>query len=154
MGFYGTFNHQMDAKNRIRIPAKFKSAVPKGEPLYFFRHRENCFAVMPESSLNKMMSTFEEANPLGAGTDDEQDAMTHIYSLIAGLEEDNQGRVTIPKMYRDAAQITKEEPDVVTIGRGSYIEIFSQKVYEQRIANQSLSQAKLIAQKKKPQENE
>lgn len=149
MSFYGTFYHQMDAKNRIRIPAKFKSAVPKGEQLYFFKHRENCFSVMPESALNKMMSVFEDANPLSAGTDAEQDAMTHIYSLIADVEEDNQGRVTVPKLYRDAAHFSKDATEVVSIGRGSFIEIWSQEAYEQHIATQTLSQAKLTAQNKK-----
>lgn len=152
MSFYGTFYHQVDAKNRIRIPARFKSSAPKGEPLYFFKHREDCFAVMPESALNNMMSVFEDANPLSAGTDAEQNALTHIYSLIADVEEDNQGRVTIPKLYRDAAHLSKDATEVISIGRGSYIEIWSKEIYENCIANQTLSQAKLTAQTKKPQE--
>ena len=34
----GKVAHQLDAKNRIRIPAKYKGAFPKGETLYYVEY--------------------------------------------------------------------------------------------------------------------
>ena len=34
----GKVAHQLDAKNRIRIPAKYKGAFPKGEQLYYVEY--------------------------------------------------------------------------------------------------------------------
>ena len=154
MGFLGTCYHQVDAKNRIRIPARFKSSAPKGEALYFFKHREDCFAILPESSLNQILSLYGDNNPLSADSDDEQDALTYIYSMIDDVEEDNQGRVTTPKMFRDPAHLTKDNTEVTSIGRGNFIEVWAQSVFENKIARKSLAQSKAQCQAKKAEGNE
>ena len=59
----GKVAHQLDAKNRIRIPAKYKGAFPKGETLYYVEYAPHCISVMPESVLGKKLASFDEVNP-------------------------------------------------------------------------------------------
>ena len=52
--FKGMFEHQLDDKNRIRIPSKFKKELTgeNGEKSYsFFRGMNNCICVMADELL-------------------------------------------------------------------------------------------------------
>ena len=58
----GKVAHQLDAKNRIRIPAKYKNAFPEKEKLYFVEYAPGCISVMPnpysaQGSLRSTKST-------------------------------------------------------------------------------------------------
>jgi DNA-binding transcriptional regulator/RsmH inhibitor MraZ len=54
--FKGMFEHQLDDKNRIRIPYKFKKELTgeNGEKSYsFFRGMNNCICVMSDDELDE-----------------------------------------------------------------------------------------------------
>ncbi|MDE7296119.1 MAG: MraZ N-terminal domain containing protein [Clostridia bacterium] len=63
----GKVYHQVDEKNRIRIPAKFKALFPKGETLYFYRRNENRVAIFPESLLEQVLLMIQSAQPRDMG---------------------------------------------------------------------------------------
>ena len=135
----GTVEHQLDGKNRIRIPAKFRSAFPEKETLYFVRYNADRVAVMPESVLNAKMKVFDDITP-----DDEEamDAMAKILGSVEELSEDNQGRTMIPRYFRDAAGIEK---DVVTVGMGTYIEIWAKQLHEEKMRKMTVQHANAVA---------
>lgn len=135
----GTVAHQLDAKNRIRIPAKFRNAFPEGEKLYYVEYNPGRVAVMPESVLGIRMGVFNDITP-----DDEEamDAMARILGSVEEVAEDPQGRTQIPRTFRDHAEIAKE---VVSVGMGNFIEIWAQHVYEQRIGGMEIRKANAIA---------
>ena len=124
MLFTGTYEHQLDDKNRLRIPSKFRKGLT-GElgdkPYYFFRGKSGCIGVMSEDEMN---TTFK---PL---TKDGISNMSKVKRIILGsiapAEEDAQGRVVLPLALRLMAGIKK---DVVTLGVGNYIEIWSAEKY-------------------------
>ena len=146
----GRVYHQMDAKNRIRIPVKFKNAFPKGEQLYFFRFYEGRIAVMPESVLSKKLSVFDEVDP---GNEEATDAMAALFGFTEEVAEDWQGRTQLPKWVRDYAELKK---DIVTVGMGSYIEIWDTTRYDTEIASKSMGQINrtLYGNKKKAEDHE
>ena len=49
--FSGEQTHQLDAKNRIRIPSQFK--LPTNEDLVFCKGTTQCIYVMPKSAVDK-----------------------------------------------------------------------------------------------------
>ena len=54
--FCGTFEHQLDDKNRLRIPAKFRKALvgEHGEKTYSFaRGMNGCIYVLPDEVLEE-----------------------------------------------------------------------------------------------------
>ena len=51
----GEYNHQLDAKNRIRIPSKLKKEL--GEEYYFTRGTNGCIAVIPKMIVDQKLET-------------------------------------------------------------------------------------------------
>ena len=138
----GKVAHQLDAKNRIRIPAKYKAAFPKGETLYYVEYAPGCISVMPESVLSRKLGSFDEVNP---GDPQLMDAKRRIMSSIEEVAEDSQGRAQLPKSFRDYAGLVK---DVVTVGMGDYVEIWAQERFEDSVGSMSIQQANALAYKR------
>lgn len=139
---YGTYEHQLDDKNRMRIPAKFLSVFEKeyeNQPLYFVIYAPGRISIMPESVLDSKMAMLEQLNPLYEG---EMDALSKILGTAEEVNKDGQGRAIIPKALRAEAGIKK---DVVTVGMGDYIEIWAKEVRNEKIDSMTRSEANRIA---------
>ena len=122
--FKGMFEHQLDDKNRIRIPSKFKRELTgeNGERTYsFFRGMNNCICVMADEELDDAIASISEE-----GISESNQASAMFFSSIFSAEEDAQGRVVIPSMLKRIAGIQKE---IVTIGRGKRLEIWAAEKY-------------------------
>ncbi len=124
---FGAVNHQLDAKNRIRIPSKFRNSFPANEPLYFAMYNGNRIAVMPESVLGERYNFINNLTPADKK---EMDAATSIFEWIEPVEEDGYGRAVIPLRFKKRAGIEKE---VLTVGMGNFIEIWAQEVHDEVI---------------------
>jgi MraZ protein len=122
--FCGTFEHQLDDKNRLRIPAKFRKALvgEHGEKTYSFaRGMNGCIYVLPDEVLEE---TVEELSKEKMG--EASKASLLFFSSIYSAEEDAQGRATLPTKLKAVAGIQK---DIVTVGRGKRLEIWSAERY-------------------------
>lgn len=122
--FRGIYEHQIDDKGRMRIPAKLKRGL--GDSYSFVRGINNCIYVFPDDVLDAKLDEIDET--LGEGSR----ASLLLFSSIFGAEEDPQGRVCIPAKLRAYSGITK---DIVTIGRRDHIEIWSAENYNRFIEN-------------------
>ena len=61
--FKGVFEHQLDDKNRLRIPSRFKKELTgeNGEKTYsFFRGMNRCICVMADDLLDDTISEISE----------------------------------------------------------------------------------------------
>ncbi len=124
--FKGVFEHQLDDKNRLRIPSKFKKELTgeHGEKTYsFFRGMNNCICVMADELLDETISVLAEE-----GISESSEASTLFFGNIFSAEEDAQGRVVLPTVLKKMAGITK---NIITLGKGKRLEIWSaEKYYE------------------------
>jgi MraZ protein len=124
--FKGIFEHQVDEKNRLRIPSRFRKELTgeHGEKTYsFFRGMNNCICVMADDYLDDMVSSLSEESISEANK-----ASTLFFGSIFPAEEDAQGRVVLPAVLKRMAGIKK---DVVTLGHGKRLEIWAaEKYYE------------------------
>ena len=124
--FKGMFEHQLDDKNRLRIPSKFKKELTgeNGERSYsFFRGMNRCICVMADEDLDDTIASISEE-----AISESTQASAKFFSSIFSAEEDAQGRVVLPTMLKRMAGIQK---DIVTIGRGKRLEIWAaEKYYE------------------------
>ena len=112
--FKGMFEHQIDDKNRLRIPSKFKKELvgENGEKTYsFFRGMNRCICVMADDVLDETIASISEE-----GISESSEASTMFFGSIFAAEEDAQGRVVLPNMLKKMAGIQK---DVITLGRGT-----------------------------------
>lgn len=122
--FKGIYEHQLDDKNRLRIPSKFKKELTgeHGEKSYsFFRGTNNCICVMEDEQLEDLLSPIAEE-----GISEANEASALLFGSIFSAEEDAQGRVVLPAMLKRMAGIQK---DVITLGRGKRLEIWAAEKY-------------------------
>lgn len=123
MFFTGEFSHQLDDKNRIRIPRKLKEAA-NGAKFYFAKGTDDCIFVLPESVLS---GTIEELASIKMGDEQKQKGLRSFTRSIEPVEEDKQGRALLSLSLRAHAHVKK---DIVFIGAGNRVEIWAKEVYD------------------------
>ena len=128
--FMGSVEHQLDDKNRLRIPSKFKKALvgEDGHKTYsFMRGKNGCIFVMEDELLQNKLSYAANGSMRDASPESRA-----IFGWIFPAEEDAQGRVTLPLQLKAVAGITK---DVITVGHGDRLEIWDKERYYAYIAD-------------------
>ena len=126
--FKGLVEHQLDDKNRLRIPSKFKKELTgeNGERSYsFFRGMNRCICVMADDDLDEMLSSISEE-----AVSEANQASALLFSSIFSAEEDAQGRVVLPSILKRMAGIQK---NIITLGRGNRLEIWADEKYYEYI---------------------
>ena len=118
----GEYDHQIDAKNRIRIPAKLKGNEDK---LYFSKGTNGCIFVFYEAAIREKLEKIEEIKIADADKQKGARACTKSLRLV---ELDTQGRLVVPPELKAFAKIKK---DIKICGAGSRIEIWSKEVYDE-----------------------
>jgi len=122
--FSGEQAHQLDAKNRIRIPVRFKAEL--GDRYVFCKSAARCINVMPQSTFEKMAQEFSKISMFDV---EGQEALTEFMSSFYQAEEDSQGRVILPQALREYAGIEK---DIITVGVYDKLEIWSADIREKK----------------------
>ncbi len=120
--FMGEYNHTIDAKGRLIIPSKFREIL--GDAFVVTKGLDGCLFVYD----NEEWKRFEEK--LRALPITNKEARQFVRFFLAGATEaevDKQGRILIPNVLREFAGLTK---DVVLVGVGSRIEIWSRERFE------------------------
>ena len=133
----GEYSHNIDAKGRLIIPAKFRDDL--GEHFVITKGMENCLYVYPEAEWN----TFEEKlNALPTTTDKKARAFAYFFQgSAADGDLDKQGRTLIPSVLRTFAHLDKE---VVVIGMGKRAEIWDKARWDEKNAEVELNKSVLL----------
>ena len=118
----GEYRHQLDAKNRIRMPAKLKAGL--GERYLITKGGNHCLYVFPEAEMEKLGKKLAKISPFDMAA---QKPLRLLLSSCCEAEEDNQGRVMSPQNLRSFANLTK---DIVVIGSGTHAEIWSAEAWD------------------------
>lgn len=113
----GSYKHQLDAKNRIRIPVAFKQQMQG--PLVMGCSVNGCIGVYTQQQFEEIFSKYASTNQFRA---DEQKYYTKFFMSLYEVEEDNQGRILVDASLLKHAEIKK---DVVTVGKFNHLEIWA-----------------------------
>ncbi|MBA4375313.1 MAG: division/cell wall cluster transcriptional repressor MraZ [Anaerolinea sp.] len=122
--FVGTYEHNIDEKNRITFPARFREQL--GEGAYIIRGFDNNLVVMPSSRFKQLSDL---VNALNFGDPDVRDFQRLLFSNASEIEFDKNGRFIIPQNLRGLAKI---DGAVVVLGSGEKIEIWSPELLRKR----------------------
>lgn len=125
--FMGEYGHTIDAKGRIIVPVKFRESL--GDNFIITKGLDNCLFVY----TNEEWQRFEDKLKTLPLTN--KNARTFTRFFLAGaadVELDKQGRILIPSVLREFASLQK---DVVFVGVGSRIEIWSKESWNDSISN-------------------
>ncbi len=119
--FYGEFEHSLDRKNRVIIPAKFREALKDSfiEKFYITRGLDGCLFIFTEEEWNRQEQKFKT---LSFTRPEARKFNRMFFSGASEIVCDSQGRVLIPQYLRAFADI---QNDVVIIGVSNRIEIWS-----------------------------
>lgn len=120
--FMGEYNHTIDAKGRLIVPSRFREIL--GDAFVVTKGLDGCLFVYD----NEEWKLFEEK--LRALPITNKEARQFVRFFLAGaaeVEVDKQGRILLPNVLREFAQINK---DVALLGVGSRIEIWGRERFE------------------------
>ena len=118
----GTYNHSVDPKGRVIIPAKLREEL--GDVFVISRGLDDCLFLFPTREWQRFEAKLQTL-PLTS-----KDARKFVRYFLAGAAEvelDKQGRALIPQNLRDAAGLEK---DVVLCGVGSRVELWDKETWE------------------------
>lgn len=119
--FMGEYQHTIDTKGRIIVPAKFRE--PLGEEFVVTLGLDGCLFVYP----NEEWLTFVKELKGLPGSKEARQLQRYFMAGAATCEVDKQGRILIPAKLRAQAGLEKE---IVFVGVLSKIEIWSQERWE------------------------
>lgn len=124
--FMGEYNHTIDVKGRLIIPAKFRETL--GDKFIVTKGLDGCLFVYPKNEW----SLFEDKLKVLPLTNKDARQFTRFFLAgAAACEVDKQGRILLPQVLRDFAQLEKE---VVLIGVANRVEIWSKINWEQSMS--------------------
>ena len=130
--FMGEYNHTIDAKGRLIVPSKFRETL--GDTFVVTKGLDGCLFVYD----NKEWGIFEEK--LKSLPITNKEARQFVRFFLAGaaeVEVDKQGRILVPNVLREFAELNK---DVVLIGVASRIEIWSKERFEGMTAYEDMDE--------------
>lgn len=123
MAFMGEFQHSVDAKGRLAIPAKFRDGL--GERFIATRGLEGCLFVFP---MKEWEAFTENLKSLPIASEAARAFTRLIFSGATDCEFDPQGRILLPGNLRTYAKLEKE---AVVVGVSSRVEIWAQARWEE-----------------------
>lgn len=120
--FMGQYNHTIDAKGRVIIPAKFRDKL--GETFVITKGLDECLYGYSQEDWDELAGKIA-ALPI---TNPSSRKFTRFFvGSAAECELDKQGRILVPAPLREYADLNK---DVVLVGAAGKIEIWSRERYE------------------------
>ena len=122
----GEFEHTIDDKNRLTLPAKFRQALSGG--LVITRGMDGCLYCFPHTEWERMV----QGRLAGLDPLSKEGRLMHRY-FFAGASEaepDKQGRVMVPATLSKNAGIGRE---VVIAGVGDHLEIWGRAAWADHV---------------------
>lgn len=101
--FIGEYNHNLDSKGRLAVPAKFRKMLKGGAVVT--RGLDNCLFLYPKKEWQALAEKLSKL-PIGQAK-----ARAFSRLMLAGavdVEFDNQGRITLPEYLRKFANLKKK----------------------------------------------
>lgn len=118
----GEFQHNIDAKGRMIMPAKFREEL--GEKFVVTKGLDKCLFVFAASEWEKLDKQLSELS-LSKG----RKTQRFFYGGMMDCEIDKQGRVLVPANLREYAGLEK---DVVVVGLARRAEIWSKTEWDKQ----------------------
>ena len=120
--FLGEYQHSVDSKGRLVLPARFRDRLERG--LVVTKGQERCLYVFP---IDKWDQEVEQVNNLPRTDRRSRNYARSFFGSASDQQLDGQGRIQIPQPLRDYASLAK---DVVVIGVADRVEVWNVESWE------------------------
>jgi transcriptional regulator MraZ len=122
--FYGEYEHSIDDKERITIPAKFRARLASG--LVVTKGIDPCLWLYPADSWAALV---EKVSILPVTNPQAREFRRQLFGGAADSVPDKQGRVKLPAYLREYANIDNQ---AMIIGLYDHCEIWNPKQWKER----------------------
>jgi MraZ protein len=124
-GFVGRYEHSLDTKGRVILPAKFRAAFEHGG--YLTENREGCLALWTPGEFERQMAGMQERAVAGRANRNR----ARLWAATSHeVEIDRQGRMAIPVHLREFAALGG---DVLVHGAIDRVELWDPGAWEERV---------------------
>jgi MraZ protein len=127
--FHGTFEHSLDAKGRLILPARMRSDFDT-KKAYVSAYLERCLAVWPPSQFSRYLARAELMENRGS---EGRNLARVLTAMSQEVEFDAQWRLTLPPTLRDFAGLEVDQP-VMIVGTINRVELWQPELWHQRTA--------------------
>ncbi|PDW04898.1 cell division/cell wall cluster transcriptional repressor MraZ [Candidatus Viridilinea mediisalina] len=115
--FLGEFEHSIDDKGRVAIPARFREELAEG--FIVTKGFEPCLQAFPKPLWEQLAFKIDR---LPLGSPQARTMRRLIFAPATEVEVDRQGRILIPQGLREYAGLSEE---VLITGMNTYFELWS-----------------------------
>jgi len=129
--FYGEFEHSIDRKGRLILPAKFREIARNQfvEKFFVTRGLDKCLFMFSEEEWGLQENKFKT---LSFTKQQPRTFNRLFFSSAVDVSFDKQGRILLPQYLKDFAEIKK---DVMIVGVSNRIEIWAKNLWLDFYAN-------------------
>ena len=118
--FLGQYAHSIDAKGRLTIPVRFRSALASGA--YVTQGFDKNLMVYTTDSFDRLAT---RATSLTTTSPEARAVRRLLFGGATEVSLDSVGRILLPPFLRDYAGLDLEQ-EAVLVGAGEYFEIWSE----------------------------
>lgn len=126
--FFGTFTPRLDEKSRLFLPAKFRPRLEDG--IVLTRGQEKCIYGWTTQSFTAFTDRIRDTPFTNRQA---RNFVRMLYSGASSEVPDKQGRISIPQVLREWAQLDR---DVVVVGAMDRLEIWDAQRWAEFSAEQ------------------
>lgn len=129
--FYGEYQHSMDAKGRVIVPARFRIGL--GEKFILTKGLDDCLFMY---SLDEWSNFEAKLKSLPLTNSSARAFVRFFASGATECEADKLGRILIPSNLRQYANLEK---DLYIVGVSTRVEIWDKERWENYTSDENLS---------------
>jgi len=122
--FLGRYEHSIDAKGRLTIPARFRGDLASGTVVT--KGIDRCLFLFPTTEFETLAARIRE---LPITQEQAREFRRQMFADASADIPDKQGRIIVPPFLREYADIDSQ---VIIIGLDTFIEIWPVEVWKSR----------------------
>jgi len=123
--FFGRYEHSLDEKGRVILPAKFRASFEHGG--YLTQYQDGCLALWTQDEFEQQMEVVQDR---AAASRSDRNLARLWASTSHEVEIDKQGRMAIPSRLREYAGLSG---DVLVQGVIDRVEIWDPARWEEKV---------------------
>jgi MraZ protein len=122
----GAYEHSLDDKNRVTLPAKFRQAFAKG--VFVSKGLDPCLVVYPPEGWTALVDgRLAGLDPLSR---EARQMSRYVYANASEAVPDKQGRISLPATLLAHASLKRE---VTVVGVRDHLELWEPKAWQKEL---------------------
>ena len=115
--FLGQYQHNLDEKGRLMIPARYRELLAAGA--FITQGFDKCLMVMTDVHFREV---YDRINAMNMADQNARLLRRHILSNAYAVEIDRVGRILVPQNLRQSIGLNGE---AIVAGQGEYFEVWT-----------------------------